>query len=91
MAILYMETEVADRTYAKVGSIEQEFASKLQELSGQMDELRGNWQGNSASEFFQQYDQWRKSLDSMLSALAEMGSSLGREIEEWKAVSATFE
>ncbi len=91
MPTLHMETEIARKTQGTIVTTKQEVAGNLQRMSNGVDELRSNWQGNSASQFFQEYDQFRNALNSMLDTLAQMGSHLQNEIEEWEQVAARFE
>ena len=91
MAVLHMETEVARDTQKTITAKHQEITASLQQSSASINDLRSNWMGNSASQFFQEYDQWNDAMNRMLEEYAKMGSRLLSEIAEWEQTAARLE
>lgn len=91
MAVLHMETEVARDTQKTIVAKQQEITASLQQSSASVNELRSNWLGSSASQFFQEYDQWNNAMNRMLEEYARMGTQLQSEIAEWEQTAAQFE
>jgi uncharacterized protein YukE len=44
--------------------------------------------GNSATEFFGEYDQWRNTTTQLLDALNNMTTRLNSEISEWESMAS---
>lgn len=91
MPILHMETEVARDTQKTLTTKHQEILGNLQQSSASVNELRSNWLGNSASQFFQEYDQWNDAMNKMLEEYSKMSSRLLAEIAEWEQTASRFE
>jgi WXG100 family type VII secretion target len=91
MPILHMQTEIAHSTQQTIIKQNQEIRSDLHIMNLALDELRANWQGNSAAQFFQEFEQWRNGMNFMLDELINMGSRLQTEIIDWEETSARFE
>jgi len=86
-----METEIAHNTQKTISNKQQEILSNLQQATSAINELRSNWQGSSASQFFQEYDLWNDAMNKMLEEFSKMGSRLLNEIVEWEQTASSFE
>ncbi len=91
MAILHMETDQAKSTHQTLSSQQHEIAGNVGQILGSVNSLRPNWLGNSASQFFQQYDQWNAAMGKMLEELSLMTSQLQAEIADWEQTAAKLE
>ena len=91
MAILHMETDQAKATQQALSAREQEIAGSVSQILGSVNSLRSNWQGNSASQFFQEYDQWNSAMGKLLEELSQMASQLQIEIAEWEQTASKLE
>ncbi|MEA4907329.1 MAG: WXG100 family type VII secretion target [Chloroflexi bacterium] len=89
MAILHMETETAHSAQSAIVAAQQDFNSRLQTMKASVEELRPNWSGNSATQFFQEFDQWTSAMSSFLDELNKMGANLQSEINEWEETAKT--
>lgn len=90
MTILFMETDVAKQTQAKMVSTQQEFANHLVDMNAAISNLQQNWLGNSATQFNDEYSEWSNALRSFLEELSKMSERLQNEINEWEATAQKF-
>nr|WP_290665968.1 WXG100 family type VII secretion target [Ardenticatena sp.] len=89
MATLHMETDVARQTQTTMVNMRQQIANEVQSMTNAVATLQnGAWQGNSAQEFYNVYQEWRTQANSLLQRLEELSQRLAREIEEWERVSS---
>ena len=84
MPTLRMEVQVAQSTQKSMNSTHGQLNSLMQSLKGAVNNLRPNWEGKSATEFFGEYDEWAKSTSEYLEALDTLTKRLGKEIAEWE-------
>jgi WXG100 family type VII secretion target len=91
MTILHMETDQARATQQTLSARQQEIAGSVSQILGSVNSLRTKWQGNSASQFFQEYDQWNSAMGKLMEELRQMGSQLQTEIAEWEQTAAKLE
>lgn len=91
MAILHMETQIARDTQKTITNMQQEIQANHQSISNAVANLQPNWMGNSASQFFQEYEQWNSAMSKMIEELANMGTRLQTEISEWEQAAARLE
>ncbi len=91
MATLHMETDVARETEQSLASRHEVVVSEVGGMLSAVSNLRSNWQGNSASQFFQEFEQWHSAMGKMLEELSRMDSRLGQEISQWEQTAARFE
>lgn len=91
MSILHMETEIAHNTQRTIVNEYQEIVSNLQTATTAINDLRSNWQGDAASQFLQEYDQWNGVMNRLLEEFSKMGSQLAAEIAEWEQTASQFE
>lgn len=88
MATLHMEVETARSTQSSMNNTHGQLSSLLQSMNSAVNGLQPAWQGNSATEFFGEYDQFRSAMTQMLEALSVLNTRLGNEITEWEAMSS---
>ncbi len=84
MATLHMETETARSTQSAISNTHQQLTSMLQSMTSSVNGLQPAWTGNSATEFYSTYDQWRSQVNSLLDQLSTLSTRLQNEITEWK-------
>jgi uncharacterized protein YukE len=84
MATLLMEVDTVQATQAKMVQNKETMLSELTALTSQINQTVGTaWQGNSATEFQQQYDALRNQITQQLDALEQMAQALQSEITQW--------
>lgn len=83
MPTLHMEVETARSTQNSMNNTYQQLNSMVQTMTGSVSGLQPAWMGNSATEFFGLYDQWRSQMNQMLEQLNQMNQRLATEINEW--------
>ncbi len=88
MATLHMETDIARSTQSNLMNTHGQLTGMLQSMTGAVNNLQPSWMGNSATEFFTTYDQWRSQMTSLLEQLSTLGSRLQSEITEWETMSS---
>ncbi len=88
MATLHMDTEVARSSQSAMSNTQQQLGSMLQSMTSTVNGLQSSWMGNSATEFYGTYDQWRTQMTSLLDQLATLSTRLQNEITEWESVSS---
>ncbi len=88
MATLHMEVETARGTQSNMNNTQQQLASLVQSMTSSVNGLQPAWMGNSATEFYGLYDQWRSQTTQLLDQLNQMQSRLGNEINEWEQMAS---
>lgn len=88
MATLHMEVETARSTQSNMTNTHQQLTSLVQSMTSAVNALQPAWMGNSATEFFQLYEQWRSSMNSALENLNTMATKLQAEINEWEQMAS---
>nr|MBC7245773.1 WXG100 family type VII secretion target [Chloroflexota bacterium] len=88
MATLHMEVEVARSTQNTMANTYQQLSSMVQSMTSTVNGLQPAWLGNSATEFFGLYDQWRGSMTNLLDQLQQLSTRLQGEITEWETVAS---
>lgn len=88
MATLHMEVETARSTYNSMNNTYQQLTSLMQSMTSSVNGLQPAWMGNSATEFFGLYDQWRGSTTQLLDQLNQMQARLQSEINEWEQMAS---
>ena len=88
MATLHMEVDTARSTQNSMNNTHQQLTSLLQSMTSQVNGLQPAWMGNSATEFFGLYDQWKGSMTQILDQLNQMNSRLQNEIAEWEQMAS---
>jgi WXG100 family type VII secretion target len=83
-----METDIARSTQSNLMNTHGQLTGMLQSMTGAVNNLQPSWMGNSATEFFTTYDQWRSQMTSLLEQLSTLGSRLQSEITEWETMSS---
>jgi len=88
MTTLHMEVETARSTQNNINNTHSQLTSMLQSMSSSVNGLQPAWLGNSATEFFGEYEQWRSTMNTLLESLGTLNTRLGNEISEWEAAAA---
>jgi WXG100 family type VII secretion target len=88
MATLHMEVETARNAQSNMANTYQQLTSLLQSMTSTVNGLQPAWMGNSATEFFGLYDQWKSNMNSTLENLNTMASRLQNEINEWEQMAS---
>ena len=89
MTTLHMEVETARNTQNTMNNTSQQLRAMFDSLNNSVNGLQGGaWQGNSATEFFGLYDQWRSQINGLLERLTEMNQKLATEITEWEQMAS---
>jgi WXG100 family type VII secretion target len=84
MTTLHMEVETARNAQTNMANTFQQLTSLLQSMTSTVNGLQPAWMGNSATEFFNLYDQWKSNMNSTLENLNQMSTRLQSEINEWE-------
>lgn len=88
MTTLHMEVEAARSTQSNMMNTYSQLTSLVQSMSSSVNGLQGSWLGNSATEFFGQYEQWRSQANNILEQLNQLSTRLQNEIAEWEAMAS---
>ncbi len=88
MATLHMEIETARSTQSTMANTHQQLTSLIQSMTNAVSNLQPAWMGNSATEFFSLYEQWRSQMNNILENLNQMAAKLQAEIGEWEQVAS---
>ncbi len=88
MTTLHMEVETSRSAQNSLRNTAAQMESLLQSLSSTINELQPAWLGNSATEFFSEYEQWRSAAALLLENLDTLSIRLNNEINEWESASA---
>lgn len=88
MTTLNMEIETARSTQNSMANTSAQMELMLQTLSSSINGLQPAWMGNSATEFFGEYEQWRSTMVQLLESLDVMSTRLSNEINEWESMAS---
>ncbi|RPJ27122.1 MAG: WXG100 family type VII secretion target [Chloroflexi bacterium] len=88
MTTLHMEVETARNTQNTMNNTSQQLTSMVQGMTSSVNGLQPAWMGNSATEFFGVYDQWRGQMTQLLDQLNQMNQKLSTEINEWEQMAS---
>jgi WXG100 family type VII secretion target len=83
-----MEVETARSTQNTMNNTQAQLTSMLQSMTSTVNGLQPAWMGNSASEFFGEYEQWKSSMTTMLENLQVLNTRLANEITEWESMAS---
>ncbi len=86
MSTLHMEVETARNSQSNMANTYQQLTQLVQTMTNTVNGLQPAWMGNSATEFFGVYDQWKSKINSSLEDLNSMATRLQTEINEWEAM-----
>jgi WXG100 family type VII secretion target len=88
MTTLHMEVETARSTQTSLNNTHQQLASLLTSMTSSVNGLQPAWMGNSATEFFSTYDQFRSQMNGVLDQLNTLSTRLSNEITEWESMAS---
>ena len=84
-----LDVEQVQGAQQKMISEKEAMLNELGTLTNQINSIIGSaWQGNSATEFQQAYEQLRNQLNQQLTALGELATALQTEITQWQEVAS---
>ena len=84
-----MDVETVQATQAKMQQEKEAMLGELTSLTGQINQTVGTaWQGNSATEFQQQYETLRSQITQQLETLEQLAQALQNEITQWQETAA---
>ncbi len=90
MPTIRMNTDQARSTAGRMRSSSQELQAALNSASNAVSAMLAEWEGNSATQFQGEYDQWRSALNQAIQALDALTNRLESEIAEWEATASTL-
>lgn len=88
MATLHMEVESARGTQNTMNNTHAQLLSLMQSMTSSVNGLQPAWLGNSATEFFGEYEQMKTSMNTLLENLQVLTTRLGNEITEWESMAS---
>jgi WXG100 family type VII secretion target len=88
MTTLHMEVETAQSTQSSMNNTYQQLNSLITSMNNSVNGLQPAWMGNSATEFFGLYEQWRSGMTQSLEQLNQMTTRLQAEIAEWEQMAS---
>lgn len=88
MTTLHMEVETARGTQNSMTNTQAQLTSMLQSMTSSVNGLQPAWLGNSATEFFGEYEQWKSSMTTLLENLQVINTRLNNEITEWESMAS---
>jgi WXG100 family type VII secretion target len=83
-----MEVETAQSTQSTMNNTYQQLNSMITSMNNAVNGLQPAWMGNSATEFFSLYEQWRSGMTQSLEQLNQMTTRLQSEIAEWEQMAS---
>ncbi len=84
MTTLRMETDAARSAQNTLNNSHAQLMAELQTMNSAVNNLQATWEGNSATEFYGEYEQYRSAMNQMLEALNVLNTRLANEITEWE-------
>ena len=85
MPTLHMEVEVARSVQRRLQETHDQISTQLQQAASAVGQLEaGAWQGQSAQEFYNLFQNWRQQVNRVLQELQQMATRLNNEINEWE-------
>lgn len=88
MTTLHMEVETARSTQNNMTNTHSQLLSMLQSMNSAVNGLQPAWMGNSATEFFSEYETWKSSMTTLLENLQTLSTRLSSEITEWESMAS---
>lgn len=88
MTTLHMEVETARSTQNNMTNTHSQWLSMLQSMNSAVNGLQPAWMGNSATEFFSEYETWKSSMTTLLENLQTLSTRLSSEITEWESMAS---
>lgn len=88
MATLHMEVESARNTQNTMNNTHAQLEQMIQSMTSSVNGLQPSWLGNSATEFFGEYEQWKSSMTTMLQNLQTLSTTLSSEITQWEQMAS---
>lgn len=86
MATLHMNTDQAHSTATTIRSSASELQASVNTANNSVNSMMSEWQGNSATQFQGEYEQWRNAANNAIQALESLAGRLEAEISEWESM-----
>jgi len=83
-----MDVETARSTQSSMANNYSQLTSLLQSMNTTVNGLQPSWMGNSATEFFAEYETWRTNMNTLLDSLNNLSTRLSSEITEWETMAS---
>jgi WXG100 family type VII secretion target len=84
-----MDVETCRSTQASMKNQQSQLVSTLGTIKSAVDSTIGSaWVGNSATEFQQQFEQLRSSMNTQLDQLSQLADAMNNEIAQWEAMAS---
>jgi WXG100 family type VII secretion target len=91
MATLHMDIESVRTVQTNINNAHSSVTTEVSNVTTQVQGMVGTlWIGNSATEFLNEYENWRTTTNQLLDALSTLSARLGNEIAEWEAMAAAL-
>jgi WXG100 family type VII secretion target len=89
MPTLHMDVESCRSTQSNLVNQHQQLVNIISQMTNQVNSTIGSaWIGGSATEFQQQFEQLRSSLNAQMDQLNQLSSNLANEITQWESMAA---
>jgi len=91
MTTLHMEVQVARDVQQRLMATHEACLEQLHQAINAVNQLQsGAWQGQSAQQFYSQFQSWQQDCSRVLQTLHELAIKLAREISEWEAAAQSL-
>lgn len=90
MTTLHMDTDAMRRIQHNLVDIQSKIRDRVQALRRNSEELRYNWMGNSANEYFDYYTEFDGNITAIVERLGEIASELSVEIANYESLDEGF-
>lgn len=86
-----MDVPVVESAHKQLANLAQQLRQELQQARTQVkNTVHTAWEGKSALQFEQQFDQWATQTERAMDQLDELLRAMRREIDEWVRMSSTL-
>ena len=91
MATLHMDVDNVRSTYATMQQIHDDLMNQVNALMNTVHSTVGSsWQGNAATQFASEMEEWRNAANKVCEQLAVMSQRLSNEITQWEETAAAL-
>jgi uncharacterized protein YukE len=89
---MHMQTEVVEDAQKTMVKMHEAMITNLAEITKCLDNINNanGWLGDSATQFFNQYDGLKAAMEAKLAELNDLSSAMLAEIGRWKAQAESF-
>jgi len=91
MTTLHMDTEVARQTATALRGLEESLRGEVSQMKGRVNNLvSSHWQGNSATQFDGEFQDWMGKANLEFGELIELAQRLDDEISNWETAAQSL-